>query len=378
METTETSSHRVSRDVKGSEVIRLRQWGSDHVYPLPDPREKKHHPLHAWTVGAAPDCDLQIHDPTRRTSRHHATLIREKAYWSLVDVGSKNGIRVDGVPQATSLLDAGQELQIGGVLLIAESVRLIVLRDFLSRILGWGAAASERVDLALRAIRTAVVRRLPLILRGEGDLVPLAAQLHRKMLGPGRPFVLCDPRRTSTDANARSVPNELTIDDALEAARGGTLCLRQGRLPHHYSRAVASLRSASTPSFLIACGGRALREIDAYCEPLVIAVPPLAQRGHELERVVHGYLSEAGQALQVRVTPDEEMIGWIMTHSARTLGEIEKGAQRLTALAASDSLVGAAKLLGVASVSLRRWLRRRSLERRFTTTAAETSAEPTS
>jgi hypothetical protein len=366
MENTETDP-RISLPSFGNDVIRLRQWGSDHVYPLPSPSEVGMKMSGTWSVGASEECNLQIHDPTRRTSRRHATLMREHAQWSLVDVGSKNGLHVDGVRQTTALLGAGQEIRIGGVTLIAESVRIIVLRDFLARILGWDGASAERVDVALHAIRTAEVKRRPLVLRGEGDLVPLSVQFHRRIFGDSRPFTLCDPKRKTTEANARSVPNELSVIDAIDAARGGTLVLRENRLPSGYRRALRELRTGDSISYLIMCGGRSLYETEDVMESLVVRIPPLSQRQHELERVVHEYLVEAGQALQTKPVLDRKIVDWIIERSARTLPEIEKAALRLTAMTLKGSILDAADLLHIASVSLRRWMSRRSFPPVFPT-----------
>jgi hypothetical protein len=286
--------------------------------------------------------------------------MREQSHWSLLDLGSKNGLRVDGVRQTTALLGAGQEIRIGGVTLIAESVRLIVLRNFLARMLGWDGASTERVDVALRVVRTAAVKRLPLLLRGEGDLVPLSEQIHRRIFGEDRPFVLCDPKRNTTEANVRSVSNAFSIDDAIKTARGGTLCLRENRLPTGYRRAFAELQTAESLSYLILCGRWSPYETETENEPLLLRVPPLSQRHHELERVVHEYLAEAGQAFRTRPMFDREIVSWIMEHSARTFPDIEKAALRLTAMAIKGTILHAADLLNMAPVSLRRWVSRRS------------------
>jgi hypothetical protein len=366
MEHTETAPH-LSSPTFGNDVIRLRQWGSDHAYALPTSTEWDVKRSSTWSVGSGEECNLQIHDPTRRTSRRHATLMREHSHWSLLDLGSKNGLYVDGVRQTTALLGAGQEIRFGGVTLIAENAPLIVLRNFLARILGWDGASAERVDVALRAIRSAEVRRLPLLVRGEGDLVPLCAQLHRRILGERRPFVLCDPKRTTTQSTVRSVPNELCVADAIETAQRGTLCLREKRLPPGYRQALAALKTADSLSYLIMCGERPLQDAEADAEPLVICVPPLSQRKHELEIVVHEYLLEAAQALHTNPVVDVETIQWIVEHSAQTLQEIEKGARRLTALAICGTVLRAAELLGMAPVSLRRWTSKRRFPSFITT-----------
>ena len=51
-------------------------------------------PRTVFTIGRSPDCDLPLGDIT--VSWHHAELWRADQAWVLVDVGSKNGTRVNG------------------------------------------------------------------------------------------------------------------------------------------------------------------------------------------------------------------------------------------------------------------------------------------
>jgi FHA domain/Domain of unknown function (DUF1707) len=51
-------------------------------------------PRTVFTIGRSPDCDLPLGDIT--VSWHHAELRRTDQAWVLVDLGSKNGTRVNG------------------------------------------------------------------------------------------------------------------------------------------------------------------------------------------------------------------------------------------------------------------------------------------
>ena len=51
-------------------------------------------PRTVFTIGRSPDCDLPLGDIT--VSWHHAELRRADQVWVLVDLGSKNGTRVNG------------------------------------------------------------------------------------------------------------------------------------------------------------------------------------------------------------------------------------------------------------------------------------------
>lgn len=362
MELTNSCPSDISPSVL-DDVVRLRQWASDQGYPLPEllPGSTRQ----SWVLGASPACDLQISDPKGQVSRRHACLLREEAKkWSLLDLPSRNGLYVDGVRQTAVRLEPGQELRLGSVTLVAESVRLMLLRNFLLRILGKKKRHLAVIDFALRALRLNRTRRLPLTLQGKGDLVPLASDLHRRAWGEDVPFVLCDPRRDTGEANARSVANVREVEQALEAARGGTLCVRSARAPLDIVERHNEYAAPDAQVQLILCDtsswGRA--KLSA-AKGMTICIPPLSDRGADLPDIAHQYFLEAQRTFHAHgLTVSDEDIDWVLEASAGSFHEIEKGAYRLTALrVAQGKIIDAAQLLGMAPVSLRRWLARRGL-----------------
>lgn len=63
------------------------------------------------TLGREPDCDIVIND--RQVSRHHARLTQNKQGLSLMDLNSKNGTHLNGIPlEGASLLRDGDIIQI--------------------------------------------------------------------------------------------------------------------------------------------------------------------------------------------------------------------------------------------------------------------------
>jgi pSer/pThr/pTyr-binding forkhead associated (FHA) protein len=88
------------------------------VRSTPFPRRASHpRPATSVTIGRSADRDFVIDD--RTVSRHHATIRREGAYWVLVDLGSKNGTRVNGARvEGRALIKPGDEIGFG-----AASVR---------------------------------------------------------------------------------------------------------------------------------------------------------------------------------------------------------------------------------------------------------------
>src|SRR5262249_14090342 len=97
------------------------------------------------------------------------------------------------------------------------------VKAFLARILGWERGRAVAVERAQRSLKLAMSRYAALVLCGDAALVSLAAALHRRTLGPSAPFIVCDPRRRSARATARSPENRATGAEAIAAASGGTI-----------------------------------------------------------------------------------------------------------------------------------------------------------
>ncbi|HEY0476079.1 MAG TPA: FHA domain-containing protein [Kofleriaceae bacterium] len=334
------------------EVVRLREWGTDQSYPLPA------EPDATLTIGSSEVCSLQLADPSGCLSRQHAQLTREGTRWIAHDLDSKNGMRIDGIRRPKVLLEPGSELGVGGVTLIAESPRLIALRGFLARILGWSSDRIEVVDLAVRSVRLATTRRAALALCGEGDLVPIARGLHRYSLGDDRPFVLCDPRRRATEQSA-TLENYPTGIRAFHAAAGGSMCMWVKRLPRDFAEVTAALRDPGTRVQLIVCGQRPPDRKELVSAP--IEVPPLSSRPDEIERVIDEYAQDAATALHASASFNKIDRDWVRMHSATSIPEIEKGTLRIVALREAGNIARAAALIGMAHASLGEWIGRRRL-----------------
>jgi hypothetical protein len=240
-----------------------------------------------------------------------------------------------------------------------EPVDEPTLRDFLGRVLGWGQ--HRAVDRAVRSIHLSLARRAALVLLGEDDLVPLALALHRRTLGAAQPFVVCDPRRGNWTPTVRSPGNRASGAEAFAAAVGGTLCLRRSRLPADFAELAELVRDSESTVQVVVCGAAGFDADPFLILPVPLYVPPLTARAEELPRIIEGYGQDAVAALGAR--PDAftaEDQAWIAQNYASTLHEVEKATMRLVALRMAGSISGAAELLGMAPVSLRRWISRRS------------------
>jgi hypothetical protein len=235
------------------------------------------------------------------------------------------------------------------------------LRSFCARILGWTTDREVVVEHAVRSIELAIDQSAALVVLGEFDLVPIAQALHRRMFGAERPFVVCDRRRENTSASVRSAMNQGSGVAALEAARGGSLCVRFQRLPTDFPSVVAQVRSTEDARLILVGDGR----YDTHpflVLPAPIRIPSLRVRTKELVRIVDEYAGDAIAELSAaeiggrKASFTEADRQWVIEHCPLTLPEIEKATLRLVALRMSRSLPHAAERLGMAPVSLARWI----------------------
>ncbi len=71
-----------------------------------------------YLLGRGPECDVVVDDA--RVSRRHARLTVETARAAIVDLGSKNGIEIDGMAVADGELGPSSWLSLGGLLVHVE------------------------------------------------------------------------------------------------------------------------------------------------------------------------------------------------------------------------------------------------------------------
>lgn len=179
----------------------------------------------------------------------------------------------------------GARIRIGKVTLVAESPKLIALRTLLERLLGWSDDRREAVDPALYSMRIAATQREPLLIRGDGDLVPVARQLHRHALA-GRPFVV-----------ARSRSRRAKGMDALAEAAGGTLCVLRRDRPEDFDEVASALQGPAATALLMVCGPAPSEANDVVSRIVTggrsIDLPLLSRRKPELRRIIDAYVQDA-------------------------------------------------------------------------------------
>ena len=336
---TKTDPGAVARSVQ-DEPMQLREWGTDHVFPLPPPRTDE------FVIGSGSEAWLQLQDAHQFVSRRHAVLRLKDDQWMIADARSKNGLWIDGERIVAAPILAGAEILVGRRHLVVESPRLVLRRSLLLRLLGWTAEQAPMVDRGLRALRAYGSRQSPLWLTGKDDLIAIARRIHAEVVGADHAFVI-----------AHLSDDEASLAEAVEAARGGTLCLATVRVPRDL-RAIRALASEREPrSRVVVCAVAGLH-------PTSIDIPAIAIRERELERIVDEYAADALAVLGAK--PASFTSGdraWLLDRRLETLGEIEQATLRMVAIREHGGVTHAAPELGVTHSALSRWLARRLVRR---------------
>ena len=232
------------------------------------------------------------------------------------------------------------------------------LRGFLARLLGWSDERKVAIEHALRSIDLGVTHRAALVLLGgatELELVSIAEALHRRTLGAECPFIVCDRKRADRESAVAAV----------QAARGGSLCMRHAWSPRDFSSMVAMVRDPGASVQFIVCGGVGHADDPFLTLPVPIQVPPLAAREDELPRIVDEFARDAIATLGAFESDFTDADrGWVVGHAANTWAELEMATMRLVALRNSGTIAEAAERLGMKAATLRGWIRKRRLTRR--------------
>lgn len=327
-------------------LVRLREWGSHN--------HKKIEGRTDYTIGASSRCwwTLAEKDGKRHLSRVHAQLLFDGARWVLHDLSQKNGIFVGDTKYTQVVLEPGRVFRLGSLTIVAEGAREVTLRGFLLRILGYKQLLA--VDLALQTLRGVLDNQQPLTLAGTGNLVSIAHAIHRRLLGPDRPFIVSTPERGETEESVRVARNFQRGMDALAAAVTGTLCVVEDQLPDDYDEVLAALADPAMRVHLFTCKRKVKRNERA------LVIPPIAQRSGDLDLIAYEYGLEAMAAMGLDGPLKIDDRAWVLANCADSLADIEKGAHRIAALRKHRGTSSAATTLGMSRVALGKWLTKRS------------------
>jgi predicted component of type VI protein secretion system len=158
-------------------------------------------------IGRHPECDIQI--DSRKVSRRHCCIAQVSDYLVVRDLGSTNGIRINGVRVLEGRLKANDELTIGGNRYQVSWEVLPVAAH------SPGHAAAHRFEAAPR-MQAAVSEDDDLLLEAADEPIPLSEPMR-----PEAP--LARPRRDVPAARAVEPPPRSVErrDDARPKPRSG-------------------------------------------------------------------------------------------------------------------------------------------------------------
>jgi hypothetical protein len=202
-------------------------------------------------------------------------------------------------------------------------------------------------------MRIAATHREPLLICGEGNLVPIAKSLHQRAL-EGRPFVVARPRTR----HAKGM-------DALALAAGGTLCVWRREQPDDFDEVASAALGPYSKALLMVCAHAPPKGNDVASRIVTsvrsIVLPPMSDRAPELRRIIAAYAADAVAELGGGWLGPADW-EWIERHATGSLQLIGMATRRIIALHRCDeSVTRAAKLLGISHGSLSDWLARRAL-----------------
>jgi len=321
-------------------IVRLRLWATEAAHALLEPRELK--------LGSGVGCDVRLHDRTGQLSREHAMLVPEAGGWQIRDLGSRNGLWVEGSRTGAGPLRAGARIQLGSLILVAESLGFIKLRSLAvpAHRMGGGSAGRGRRGAAgpprrrdtAHAARPGRGRRP----RAGGPPAPPGDARPRRAFRA--------PRRRRPRLGARS-----------GGARHAVRPIRRRAAASAIVDAVRAAEIAVRPRLML-CAGAAAQAAALGAKPgrlAVIALPPLAARGDETARLVHetaqDVVAEIGAPSSGFTMRDLERLQAIRFSG---LSDLEDSIRRVVAMRTWGVTAGA-KRLGIKHSSLSQWARSR-------------------
>jgi transcriptional regulator of acetoin/glycerol metabolism len=300
-------------------------------------------------------------------SHLHARLEWRDHHLMLIDCDSKNGCYADGERRALIQLVPGGRIRLGQVDLVAFSHESDIVRRVFQRYLGYDAFAQRAVEDAQHAAS----RRRHLVLLGPpgAGSVAFGRAIHKHTLGPPWPFVVA--RQFYIDKAGHRLmhrvrENQTEQKRMLTEAGHGTLVMSFDDLPTDPRFLIDSIQSGMYGTRAIFLGSDdtqigALRALAS--DSVIIRVPALADRRHELSQVVMDVLTEhAGtQGASTDILTEHDYKRLLALNWPKNHDEVEEVVQRLIALRKHRKVRKAAKALDMSPGTLSDWAKRYDL-----------------
>ena len=317
-------------------------------------------------IGRTDECDVTLDDD--EVSRNHAALHDVGSTWRLEDLGSANGVFVDGQRVDQHPLVGGEVIRVGCSLLrfvsegpAARSGRLPVRHEVL--------VAGPSMEAALGLLARAAASDLCVLISGEtGTGKELAAKHLHQASGRSGPFVpvncgaitatlfeseMFGHRRGAFTGATRDNPGHF------RSAHGGTLFLDEiGELPVQEQpkllrvlqdrRVLPVGASSAVPvDVKVVCAtnrelgpmvehGTFRLDLFARVSELVVELPPLARRAEDIPALVDHFISKHDEA--GRQVPVEAMELLCCRPWPRNIRQLENAVRRALLLAGGDPL----------------------------------------
>ena len=336
-------------------------------------------------VGAHPANDLLIDDP--RVSRFHCLLAREALGWKLVDAGSMNGTRLQGVRVRDAILVLPESrIEIGDSTILVREAGSVHEAD-VSPLPNFGAIYG--VSVAMRQLFE-VLRRVAksnanVLVEGESGTGKelIAAELVQRGARADKPLVIVDCGAIS----AGVVESELfghakgaftgAVRDrvgAFELAAGGTVFLDEiGELPLELQpkllralaareiRRIGDERVRKIDVRVIAATNRSLeREVnqgrfreDLYYRLAVVnvRVPPLRERPGDIKLLIDAFLTDLDATEHAHLFTPELVEQLVARDWPGNVRELRNFVERTIVLGGEDPLASAASRTSLPSSS---------------------------
>lgn len=247
-------------------------------------------------IGASPEADVVILDPT--VSARHCAVIHRGSFVEVLDLSSRNGVRLAGVRVQQALCSAGGSFEIGRSVVRIEQPSGGEDHDEAATLPGVVGSSPAMRQLAV-AVRRVAALRLPVLLRGESGTGKdvIARALHALSPRANKPLVVI---------NAATIRNELAESEMFGHQRGaftGAVRDRRGAFREAHQGTLfldevaalspdvqAKLLRAVEDGLVRPLGGEAQHPVDvrlvaATCEPLEAMVRERSFRGDLYERL---------------------------------------------------------------------------------------------
>ena len=275
-------------------------------------------------LGASPEADLVIADPT--VSGRHCAITHHAGLVQVIDLDSRNGVRLSGARVTRALCTVGGSFEIGRSVVRIEAAPKAGFGDDVAPLAGVVGSSASMRRLAT-AVRGVGPLRLPVLLRGESGTGKdvIARSVHTESTRSKKPFVVL---------NAATIRPELAESELFGHERGaftGAVRERRGAFREAHQGTLfldeiaalsldvqAKLLRAVEQGTVRPLGGESDHRVDvrliaATCEPLeamvrerrfradlyerlavcVLRVPPLRDRPEDIPELARHLLAQS-------------------------------------------------------------------------------------